>query len=47
MIKLTRGIIIVAIVTTIIGTFAQLDGAGATTFLLAIPALLPLYRALK
>ncbi|WP_239703757.1 MULTISPECIES: citrate:proton symporter [unclassified Mammaliicoccus] len=48
MIKLTRGnIIIVAIVTTIIGTFAQLDGAGATTFLLAIPALLPLYRTLK
>ena len=48
MIKFTRGnVIIVAVVTALIGTCAQLDGAGATTFLLAIPALLPLYRALK
>lgn len=48
LILLTRGnVIIVCIVTAIIGTFAQLDGAGATTFLLSIPALLPLYKALN
>ncbi len=29
------------------GTIAQLDGAGAVTFLLSIPALLPLYKALN
>ena len=43
LILLTRGnVIVVCIVTALIGTFAQLDGAGATTFLLSIPALLPL-----
>ncbi|ASE36896.1 CitMHS family transporter [Staphylococcus pettenkoferi] len=48
LILMTRGnVIIVCIVTAIIGTFIQLDGAGATTFLLSIPALLPLYRALN
>ncbi|MCU5745312.1 citrate:proton symporter [Staphylococcus sp. SQ8-PEA] len=48
LILLTRGnVIIVCIVTALIGTFIQLDGAGATTFLLSIPALLPLYRALN
>ncbi|KRG11349.1 CitMHS family transporter [Staphylococcus sp. NAM3COL9] len=48
LILLTRGnVIVVCIVTALIGTFAQLDGAGATTFLLSIPALLPLYKALN
>lgn len=48
LILLTRGnVIIVCIVTVLIGIFAQLDGAGATTFLLSIPALLPLYKALN
>ncbi|MDG0819728.1 citrate:proton symporter [Staphylococcus equorum] len=48
LILLTRGnVIVVCIVTALIGTFAQLDGAGATTFLLSIPALLPLYKTLN
>ncbi|AXF56413.1 CitMHS family transporter [Salicibibacter kimchii] len=47
MILATKGnVIIVAMGTAVIGTFVQLDGAGATTFLLSIPALLPLYHAL-
>ncbi|MBB6448222.1 CitMHS family citrate-Mg2+:H+ or citrate-Ca2+:H+ symporter [Geomicrobium halophilum] len=48
MILLTRGnVVIVAVGTAVIGTFAHLDGAGATTFLLTIPALLPLYKELN
>lgn len=48
LILLTRGnVVVVCIVTSLIGIFAQLDGAGATTFLLSIPALLPLYKALN
>ncbi|AXF55703.1 CitMHS family transporter [Salicibibacter kimchii] len=48
MILLTKGnVIIVAVGTAVIGTFAHLDGAGATTFLLTIPALLPLYKELN
>src|SRR5699024_8770630 len=48
LIVLARGnVIIICIVTAIIGTFAQLDGAGAITFLLCIPALFPLYKALN
>ena len=39
--------IIVCVMTALIGSFAQLDGAGAVTFLLSIPALLPLYKALN
>ncbi len=47
MILVTKGnIVVVAIATALIGTIAQLDGAGASTFLLTIPALLPLYREL-
>lgn len=47
MILITRGnVIIVAMATAIIGMIAQLDGAGASTFLLCIPALLPLYKEL-
>lgn len=48
LILMTRGrVILVSIGTVLIGTLAHLDGAGATTFLLTVPALLPLYRALN
>ncbi|MBN6206617.1 hypothetical protein JYK21_09130 [Ralstonia pickettii] len=48
MIKLTRGnVITVSVGTVIIAAIAQLDGAGASTFLITIPALLPLYKHLK
>ncbi|AXR74606.1 citrate transporter [Auritidibacter sp. NML130574] len=44
----TRGkVILVTVGTGLIGVIAHLDGAGATTFLLTIPALLPLYQALN
>ncbi|OTG88162.1 citrate transporter [Acinetobacter sp. ANC 4558] len=47
MVTLTKGnVVIVAIVTTIIAGFVHLDGSGAATFLIIIPALLPLYRQL-
>lgn len=48
LILMTRGrVILVVIGTVLIGALAHLDGAGATTFLLTIPALLPLYQALN
>lgn len=48
LIKLTKGnVISVAVGTVLISVVAQLDGAGATTFLLVVPALLPLYHRLK
>lgn len=48
LILMTRGrVILVAMGTVLIGALAHLDGAGATTFLLTIPALLPLYKALN
>ena len=37
----------VAIGTFIIGCICHLDGSGATTFLIAIPACMPLYKKLK
>ncbi|WP_058833553.1 CitMHS family transporter [Luteimonas abyssi] len=44
----TRGnVVAVTVMTAVLGMVAQLDGAGATTFLLTVPALLPLYRELK
>ena len=47
-IRITRGnVVLVVIGTGIVGMLAHLDGAGATTFLLTIPALLPIYRRLK
>lgn len=47
LIKLTRGnIVAVSVGTVLISVIAQLDGAGATTFLLVVPALLPLYKRL-
>lgn len=47
LVKLTRGnIIAVSVGTVLVSVVAQLDGAGATTFLLVVPALLPLYKKL-
>ncbi len=39
-------IVLVVIGTALVGMLAHLDGAGATTFLLTIPTLLPLYQRL-
>lgn len=48
MVKLSRGnVILVAMTTVIIGAVAHLDGSGASTFLITIPALLPLYKKLN
>jgi citrate-Mg2+:H+ or citrate-Ca2+:H+ symporter, CitMHS family len=47
LVKVSGGSVVsVAVGTAVIGMLAHLDGAGATTFLLTIPALLPLYRRL-
>ncbi|MBK4161655.1 CitMHS family transporter [Corynebacterium macginleyi] len=47
LITATRGnVLAVTIGTAAIGIVAHLDGSGSTTFLITIPALLPLYRAL-
>lgn len=47
LVRLTRGnVVAVAVGTAIAGSLAHLDGAGATTFLLTVPALLPLYKRL-
>ncbi|ANF56994.1 CitMHS family transporter [Halotalea alkalilenta] len=46
-IKLTRGnVIAVAVMTTLLAGIVHLDGSGAATFLIVIPALLPLYQRL-
>lgn len=48
MIAFTRGnIISVCLGTVLIGAVAHLDGSGATTFLIAMPPLLPLYQRLR
>ncbi len=48
MVRITRGnVIAVAVGTVVISAIAQLDGAGASTFLLVVPPLLPLYQRLK
>ncbi|MFC3419225.1 CitMHS family transporter [Salinicoccus hispanicus] len=48
MVKLSGGnVILVAMATVVIGVVAHLDGSGASTFLITIPALLPLYRKLN
>ncbi|MGE7928692.1 CitMHS family transporter [Lysinibacillus xylanilyticus] len=48
MIALSKGnIIVVAVITVLIAVVAQLDGSGASTFLITIPALLPLYLRLR
>lgn len=47
LIKVSKGnVVTVATCTAIVGAIAHLDGAGATTFLFTIPALLPLYKQL-
>lgn len=47
MIGITRGnVIIVAMVTALVAAAVHLDGSGAATFLIIIPAFLPLYRKL-
>lgn len=47
MVALTRGnVIVVAVITALIAAVVHLDGSGAATFLIIIPALLPLYRQL-
>lgn len=47
MISLTRGnVIIVCVVTALVAAVVHLDGSGAATFLIIIPAFLSLYRRL-
>lgn len=46
-IKLTRGnVLLVAMMTPLLAAVVHLDGSGAATFLIIIPALLPLYQRL-
>ncbi|WP_227939667.1 CitMHS family transporter [Alkalihalobacillus deserti] len=48
MITISKGnVIAVAVGTVIIAAIAHLDGSGASTFLITIPALLPLYKRLN
>lgn len=47
-IKLSRGnVIAICMGTCLIATIAHLDGSGASTFLVVIPPLLPIYRQLN
>ncbi|GAA1192114.1 CitMHS family transporter [Prauserella alba] len=47
MVRISRGNVVgVAMITVIIGVVCHLDGSGATSYLIAIPALLPLYKRL-
>lgn len=47
-IKITQGnVIFIAVGTVIVGGLAHLDGSGATTFLVTIPAFLPIYKKMK
>lgn len=48
MISITHGnVITISVGSVFIAAIAQLDGSGASTFLITIPALLPLYRQMK
>ena len=48
MVKATHGnVVLISVGTVFIAMVAQLDGSGASTFLITIPALLPLYRQMK
>src|SRR5699024_1769203 len=48
MVQITQGYIVtISIGTVIIAAVAHLDGSGASTFLITIPALLPLYQRMK
>ncbi|ARS51895.1 CitMHS family transporter [Kushneria konosiri] len=47
MVTLTRGnVVAVAVMTALVAACVHLDGAGAATFLIVLPALIPLYRRL-
>ena len=45
--KVGNNVIGVTLMTSIIAMIAHLDGAGAATFLITIPAMLPIYKKLK
>lgn len=48
LVRLTQGnVVAVCIGTVLIAAVAQLDGSGASTFLITIPALLPLYKRMR
>lgn len=48
MIILSRGSVIgIAVATVLIAAIAHLDGSGSSTFLITIPALLPLYQRMR
>ncbi len=48
MIMMTHGnVVTISVGTVFIAAIAQLDGSGASTFLITIPALLPIYRQMK
>jgi len=48
MITFSHGSVIsVAVGTVVVAAFAHLDGSGASTFLITIPALLPLYKRMR
>lgn len=45
--KVGNNVVGVALMTCIIAMIGHLDGAGASTFLITIPAMLPIYKKLK
>ena len=45
--KVGHNVIGVTLMTSIIAMIAHLDGAGAATFLITVPAMLPVYKKLK
>src|SRR5690625_6577480 len=48
MVQITQGnVVTISVGTVIIAAIAHLDGSGASTFLITIPALLPLYQRMK
>ncbi|MCE5171228.1 citrate:proton symporter [Paenibacillus profundus] len=48
MVAFSRGsVITVSVGTVVVAAIAHLDGSGASTFLITIPALLPVYKRLK
>ena len=48
MVVFSKGnVVVVSLVTVLVAMVAHLDGSGASTFLITIPALLPVYKRLK
>ena len=45
--KAGQNVIIITVLTAIIAMISHLDGSGASTFLITIPAMLPLYKKLN